>query len=105
VIGSAAAAGQSTVIVSRELIDAATTRGALRVVVQIKVADGADPVAIGAAKQALWSDLAGTLYRVIRDLPGLPAVTLEASPATLHALGASPYVRHVSEDQVRRPQR
>ena len=104
-IGGAPAVGQTTGSVSQDLLDLARSRGSLRVLVQIKVGTGADTIAIGAAKQALWVDLAGTSYRVVRDLPDFPAVVLEASPGTLGALAASPRVNHVSEDLARLPQR
>jgi hypothetical protein len=100
----AAAAGPASVAVSRELFDAAAARGAVRVVVQLKVPEGTDAAAIQAVERALWSDLAGTTYRVVRDLPGLPAVVLDASAETLGALAISRHVSHVSEDRVRRPQ-
>ena len=102
-LGAAASAGPTTVV-SRELLEAAAARGAARVVVQLTVPEGAAVSAIETAKQALWSDLAGTRYRVVRDLPGLPVVVLEASVETLSALGASRHVAHVSADEVRRPQ-
>ena len=99
-----AAAGPASVAVSRELFDAAAARGAVRVVVQLKVPEGTDAAAIKAVEQALWSDLAGTTYRLVRELPGLPVVVLEASPEALGALAVSPHVTHVAEDKVRRPQ-
>jgi hypothetical protein len=92
-------------VVSPELLEAAAARGSVRVIVKLKVPAGADTATIAAAKQGLWRDLAGTTYRVIRDLPGLPAVALEASPETLGALSVSRAVGHVSPDEVRRPQR
>ena len=101
-LGAAAAAGPTTVV-SHELLEAAAARGTARVVVQLTVPEGAASAVIETAKQALWSDLAGTRYRVVRDLPGLPVVVLEASVETLGALGASRHVAHVSGDQVRRP--
>ena len=104
-LGAGPAAGQTTSAVSRELLDLARARGSLRVVVQLKTGTGADAVAIEAAKQALWIDLAGTSYRVIRDLPDFPAVALDASAEALTALAASPRVSHVSEDLARLPQR
>ena len=104
-IGGVPATGQTTAVVSRELLDLALARGSLRVVVQMKVDPWADALTIRTAKQALWVDLTGTTYRVVRDLPDFPAVVLEASPETLGALAASPRVAHVSEDLARLPQR
>ena len=104
-IGGGRAAGQTTAVVAPELVDLARARGSLRVLVQMRVGAEADAVTIGAAKQALWVDLAGTSYRVVRDLPDFPAVVLEASPETLGTLGVSPRVAHVSEDRARLPQR
>ena len=98
-------AAEPTAVVSRELLDAALARGAVRVVVKLKVPDGADATAIATAKQVLWSELAGTTYRVLRDLPAFPAVAIEASPDTLRVLGTSGSVEHVSEDRPRNLQR
>jgi hypothetical protein len=99
-----AAAGQAASVVSRELLEVAAARGTVRVVVQLAVPEGADASAIAAVKQSLWSDLSGTTYRVIRDLPGLPVVVLEASSEALGALAVSPRVAHVAGDEIRRPQ-
>jgi hypothetical protein len=100
-----AAVPRASVVISPELLQAAAARGSVRVMVQLKVTEGADAAAIGAAKQALWSDLRGTTYRVIRDLPGFPAVVLDVSPPALEALAVSPAVGHVAPDEARRPQR
>jgi hypothetical protein len=102
--GAAATAGPTSTV-SRELLDTAIAHGTVRVIVMLKVPGGADPAAIWATKQALWIDLAGTDYRVLRDLPAFEAVVLEASPDTLRALGRSTHVEHVSEDSPRPPQR
>jgi hypothetical protein len=104
IVGGAAAAEPTTVI-SRELLDAAVARGTVRVIVMLTVPDSADKAAIAATKQALWSDLAGTTYRVLRDLPAFAAVVLEASPDTLRALGRSARVEHVAEESPRPRQR
>ena len=103
--GYGAAAGPSTGVVSPELFDTASARGAVRVLVQLKVVNGADPATIDAAKLALWSDLVGTTYRVVRDLAGFPVVAIEASPETLRALASSTHVEHVAADEIRRPLR
>jgi hypothetical protein len=103
-IGAAATAGPMSPV-SRELLDTAIARGTVRVIVMLKVPAGADPTAIWATKQTLWTDLAGTAYRVLRDLPGFEAVVLDASPDTLRALERSDHVEHVSEDSPRSPQR
>lgn len=103
-IGAGATAGPTSTV-SRELLDTAITRGTVRVIVMLKVPGGADPAAIAATKQALWIDLAGTDYRVLRDLPAFEAVVLEASPGTLRVLGTSAHVEHVSEDSPRPPRR
>jgi len=100
-----AAVGLAGAVVWPDLIEAAASRGSVRVVVMLEVPPAADASAIGAAKQALWSALAGTRYRVVRDLPGLPTVVLEASSRALDALATSPTVAHVAADEVRRPQR
>ena len=103
-IGAGATAGPTSTV-SRELLDTAITRGTVRVIVMLKVPVGADPAGIAATKQALWIDLAGTDYRVLRDLPAFEAVVLEASPGTLRVLGTSAHVEHVSEDSPRPPRR
>jgi hypothetical protein len=104
-LGGDAAGARASTAISPGLFETAAARGSVRVVVQLKVTEGADAVAIEAAKQALWRDLAGTTYRVIRDLRGLAVVVLDASSAALGALAASGAVAHVSPDEVRRPQR
>ena len=100
-----AAGGLAGAVVSPELIEAAASRGSVRVVVKLEVPPAADAAAIDAAKQALWSALAGTTYRVVRDLPRHPTVVLDASSEALDALATSPTVAHVAPDEVRRPQR
>jgi len=104
-LGGVAAGGPATAVISRELIETATARGSVRVVVQLKVTEGADAATISAVRQGLRTDLAGTTYRVVRELPGLPGVVLDASSETLGALAVSQAVAHVSPDEVRRPQR
>ncbi len=101
----AASAARSAVTVSPELIEKATTQGSVRLIVQLKVGEGAGADAIESAKQALLAEIAGTRYRVARSLVGLPALAIEASAETLRALAASPRVERVTEDQPRRPQR
>jgi hypothetical protein len=90
--------------VPQDLIEKATAAGAIRVLVQLKV-DGTDAAAIETVKQAVLGEVSGTRYRVARQLPGLPALALEASADTLRALAASPRVERVTEDLPRRPQR
>ena len=70
----------------------------------LAVSEAADAATIGAAKQALWTALAGTTYRDPPGSPGLPVVVLDASAETLGVLAGSPSVVHVSEDEIRRPQ-
>src|SRR5262245_57444817 len=83
------AGGQGSAVVSPKLVETATARGSVRLVVQLKVTAGADAAEITAAKQRLRTDLAGASYRILRDLPGLPTVVLEASPGALAALAGS----------------
>jgi hypothetical protein len=101
----AAPAGVARSTVSPELLHKAATTGSVRLIVQLKVGEGADRTAIESAKQALLAELSGTRYRVARGLVGLPTLALEASVETLRALGASPRVERVTEDEPHRPHR
>ena len=104
-IGGAATAGASGAVVSPELLEAAAARGSARVVVQLTVSEGRRRRHDRSGQASPLDRLsAGTTYRVLRDLPGLPVVVLEASAETLGALAISPSVVHVSEDEIRRPQ-
>jgi hypothetical protein len=86
-------------------MDKATAQGSVRLIVRLKVDQGAGAAAIESAKQALLAELVGMRYRVTRHLAGLPALAIEASGETLRALAASPRVERVTEDEPRRPQR
>jgi hypothetical protein len=99
-----AAVAAATNGVPDELIQKATAAGAIRVLVQLKV-DATDAAAIETVKQAVLGEVSGTRYRIARQLPGLPALALEASADTLRALASSPRVERVTEDLPRRPQR
>jgi hypothetical protein len=101
----AASAARSAAAVSAELLEKATVQGSVRLIVHLKVREGAGAAAIESAKHALLAELAATRHRVSRDLVGLPALTLEASADTLRALAASSRVERVTEDAPRRPQR
>jgi hypothetical protein len=92
-------------MVAPELLQRAIESGSVRLIVRLKVDEGANAGEIANAKQALLSELTGTRYRVERDLVGLPTLALEASAETLRILAASPRVERVTEDRPRRPQR
>jgi hypothetical protein len=94
---------ESAPVVSPELLQRAVESGSVRLIVRLKVDQGADAQTIETAKQALLSELTGTRYRVARDLVGLPTLALEASAETVRILAASPRVEHVTEDRPRRP--
>jgi hypothetical protein len=93
------------VTVSAALVEKATDQGSVRLIIQVKVAEGAGAAAIESAKRALLAELSGTRYRVARDLVELPALGIEASADTLRALAASARVERLTEDEPRRPQR
>jgi hypothetical protein len=101
---TAGAVAAATNGVPPELIEKATATGAIRVLVQLKV-DATDAASIETVKQAVLGEVSGTRYRIARQLPGLPAIAIEASADTLRALASSPRVERVTEDLPRRPQR
>jgi hypothetical protein len=97
-------AAESAPVVAPELLQRAAESGSVRLIVRVKVDQGADAQTIETVKQALLSELTGTRYRVARDLVGLPTLALEASAETLRVLATSPRVERVTEDRPRRPQ-
>jgi hypothetical protein len=98
----AATAGPSADVVPPELLEKARARGSVRVIVEVKLTEAADE-APEQVKRALLAELAGTRHRLIRALPGLSAIAIEASPEALRALAASPRVDRVTEDRLRPP--
>ena len=100
-----ASAGQPPAAVPSDLFDKASARGSVRVIVQLRVPEGADAAAIEAVKQALLAEIAGTQHQVSRALDPLPALALEASADTLRMLSASRHVERVTEDRLSRPKR
>jgi hypothetical protein len=105
VVAGTVSAATGDADVPRALLDKAAAAGAVRVLVQLKVADRTDAAAVAAAKQAVLAEVGGTRHRVVRELPGLLALALDASAETLRALASSPLVERVVEDVPRRPLR
>ena len=99
-----AASASAEPLVSTDLFEKARASGSVRVIVQIRIAEGVGRVATDSTKHALLAELTGTRYRVVRELPALNAIAIEASPETLRMLGASPRVERVVEDRLLRPQ-
>jgi hypothetical protein len=103
-LAAVAAAGPSAIAVPADLFEQARTRGSVRVIVQVKPAEGTDQqAAADSVKRALLAELAGTRHRVVRELHGLNAIAIEASPEALQVLAVSPRVDCVTEDRLRRP--
>jgi hypothetical protein len=100
---SAAAFAQGPV--APELLDKARTHGSLLVIVTLRAAAGVTPAAIEAVKQSLRADIASTRYRVVRELPGLPQIVLEASEDTLRILNTSATVLRIDESTPEPPTR
>jgi hypothetical protein len=91
--------------VAPDLLDKAQVQGLVLVIVTVRVPEGASPAAIAAAKKAVLAEIASTRHRVVRELAGLPQIALEASAATLRALGASPSVARIDESIAQPPLR
>jgi hypothetical protein len=91
--------------VAPELLDKARTQGSLLVIVTLRAPAGATPGAIEAVKQSLRTDVASTRYRVVRELPGLPQIVLEASEDTLRILNTSATVLRIDESTPEPPTR
>ena len=83
--------------VAPALLAKAQTQGTVLVIVTLRVAAGATPDTVAAAKAALLSEIAATRHRVVRELGGLPQIALEASETTLRRLGASALVERIDE--------
>lgn len=100
VVGSVGASGQ----VPEELLEKAQRLGVVRVSVQVRVDAGADVQAVEATKAAVLDEIRGVAYRVLRELPGLPLIGIEASYDALVRLNTSAEVLRVEEDTLGRPQ-
>jgi len=104
-------------IVPDALRQKAYDEGAVRVIVQLRVSAlpegeirGVDAVAsqrraIASAQSAVLTELAGTIYRVIRIFETIPFLALDVSPGALRALEESALVVGMEEDRVAAPQR
>jgi hypothetical protein len=95
-------AASSVAKLSPELLDKARVQGSVLVIVTLRAPAGSPAETLEAVKQAVLAEIASTRYRVIRALPTLPQLVLEASEDTLRVLAASPNVLRIDES-VRRP--
>jgi hypothetical protein len=106
---SFAAATGSEERISTEVFAKAQRNGSVRIIVELKLLtnfDGADDSrenAIRATQSAVFSELAGVNYRIIRTYKATPAIVLQASPAALQIIAASPNVLRVFEDRLSFP--
>ena len=95
--------------ISTEVFAKAQRNGSVRIIVELKLLtnfDGADDSrenAIRATQSAVFSELAGVNYRIIRTYKATPAIVLQASPAALQIIAASPNVLRVFEDRLSFP--
>ena len=87
-----------------ELLATARVTGGVRVIVQVRVADGADAAAIAAAQDAVLAELASTPYQLGRRYTTIPYLSVFATEPALRVLGDSPNVVSVREDLVLKPQ-
>jgi hypothetical protein len=87
-------------VIPPDLRARATAQGRVRVVVTLEVPPGAETESV---KQSVIAAISHTRHEVLRALPGLPLLALDASPETLDALAASPAVRRVEADALSRP--
>jgi hypothetical protein len=88
-------------LISPDLLILATTHGAVRVLIHLEV-----PADVGteSVKRSVLAAIAHTRHRVLRALPGLPLLAVEASLETLGALASAPGVQRVEEDSLSRLQ-
>jgi len=91
--------------VTPALLAKARARGAVVVIVTLRVPEGASPVSIAAVKESLLAEIAAAPHRVVRELAGLPQIALEASEDALRLLGASPSVLRIAESIPQPPAR
>jgi len=87
------------------LLAKARARGALVVIVTLRVPEGASPVSIAAVKESLLAEISAAPHRVVRELAGLPQIALEVSEDALRLLGASPSVLRIAESIPQPPAR
>ena len=90
--------------VTPELLAKARAQGSVRIIVRLRVAEGADARAIGAAQDAVLAELAAVPHRLGRRYTSVPFLSLVASEAALQTLAASPRVMSISEDTALQPQ-
>jgi hypothetical protein len=83
--------------VSPLLLAKARARGTVVVIVTLRVPEAVSPASIAAVKESLLAEISAAPHRVVRELAGLPQITLEASEDALRLLGASPSVLRIAE--------
>jgi hypothetical protein len=83
--------------VTPELLDKARSQGTVLIIVTLRVPAGAPSAAVQTVKQSLLGEIASTRHRVVRELPGLPQIVIEASDDTLRIVGASANVLRIDE--------
>jgi hypothetical protein len=91
--------------VTPALLAKARARGAVVVIVTLRVPEGASPVSIAAVKESLLAEISAAPHRVVRELAGLPQIALEVSEDALRLLGASPSVLRIAESIPQPPAR
>ena len=89
--------------VTPELLAKAREQGGVRVIVRLRVPEGADARAISAAQDAVLAELAAVPHRLGRRYTSVPFLSLVASEAALQTLAVSPRVVSISEDTALQP--
>jgi hypothetical protein len=90
--------------VTPELLAKARAQGSVRIIVRLRVPEGADAGAISAAQDAVLAELAAVPHRLGRRYTSVPFLSLIASEAALQTLAASTRVMSISEDTALQPQ-
>jgi subtilisin family serine protease len=102
---------QELALVPQEMMQRARTQGLVRVIVELNVATQPEGVlafssqtlqrqAIAAVQNQLLAPLPVPTYRLMRQYTTIPFLALELTPEALAALGQSPLVRGIAEDQL-----
>jgi len=89
--------------VTPELLAKARERGSVRVIVRLRVPDGADARAISAAQDAVLAELAAVPHTLGRRYTSIPFLSLAVSEAALQTLAASSRVMSIAEDTALQP--
>jgi hypothetical protein len=92
--------------ISEEVVAKARLHGSVRVIVQLRIADGTDDSReqrIIAAQQALLGELASVAHRVARSFTAVPMLALDVSYDALQVLARSAHVSLVDGDGLAAP--